>query len=211
MRSTTSRSPLDIPEILHLVGRYLPLPDLQATVCVSRSFHEILIPSIRTNLEIYPDSRWAGKGTPTFEAVQRHAHLVHQLTIRYNSSLEFCGRDPITYTHLKSLDFWQLLGPSERMPPREAPPMHVAYIQRHQGTLKSVSLDCLGSEAIVSALLECPRLHQLTMVHPSIEDLDSCPEPWISQYERLWPRMRTINLTDIGIRGGLHREVGSDE
>ncbi|ORZ28855.1 hypothetical protein BCR41DRAFT_344187 [Lobosporangium transversale] len=149
-------NPLDIPEILSLIGSFLDRKDILNCIRVSKTFHNVLVGSLWRIINVCK-SRY-----PASIALQRHKGCIEEIRFEYDfvpeefGSLRGCDR-------LQCIDY-QGISLSE--------PIHfLNLIKAHNSVITRFLLKItLAWRELWEILLGCVNLNHLTALHTRIGD-----------------------------------------
>ncbi|GJJ72727.1 hypothetical protein EMPS_05085 [Entomortierella parvispora] len=172
---TTKRqrcSPLELPEILVMLGRHLPRDIVVVCLRVCHMWHQALLPWVWSSIK----SRDT-ENLPQLSALETHAPLVRELYIRNSHCASLWGT-----VHFAGLTVLSISFPGSEKT--------VDLIQQHQSTLLFLSVSCFYSPELLEAILGCQRLEKLHFFKACINVSE-----WIVIYERLLHRLKVLTLS----------------
>ncbi|ORZ04690.1 hypothetical protein BCR41DRAFT_362516 [Lobosporangium transversale] len=142
--------PLDIPEIISLVGEHLDEKSLFCCIRVSKTFHDTLVKAIWKKTKINSPSRY-----PTAEALQTYKEYIEELGFYYNFPEEFGSLQGCK--NLKHIEYY---GGSPPLNPTARSDLS-NLIKAHSSTITKLTFYCPTLREIWKALLGCTRLETL--------------------------------------------------
>ncbi|ORZ28848.1 hypothetical protein BCR41DRAFT_417958 [Lobosporangium transversale] len=149
-------SPLDIPEIISLIGEHLNRRDLINCIRVSKVFHRALIRSRWREINIVCKY-------PTGEALENNK--------KYIEELRFESRFPKEYGLLKGCDRLQFIDYKREFGTSSQLNYLSNLIKAHYSTLTRICFDDIqSSHEFWGALLECTNLKRLEVSYTRIKD-----------------------------------------
>ncbi|KAG0055433.1 Arrestin domain-containing protein 2 [Gryganskiella cystojenkinii] len=225
LKPFTIEDPLQIPEILYLVGRFLPTKCIVDCLQVSHFWHDTFLPCIWTDLEVHViDDDDHSLNLPTIEAIKKHAPYIHELGIWYTPNDDI---DPSNSGSIKATTATTATTTDDDSTRRGTiallyftfPNLTDLYIrksfrpQNYENIKNNNTL-----EPVICAFI---RRHQEHLVAYANEDLATedlmavlkdCPrlkyvnvghnlvikDPalWVEEFEQVWSRQHTVSLVE---------------
>ncbi|ORZ28814.1 hypothetical protein BCR41DRAFT_344114 [Lobosporangium transversale] len=171
-------NPLDIPEIILLIGGFLSRKDLLNCIRVSKTFHGALIGFIWRKIII------SYRGHPTGEALQNNK--------KYIEEIFFQDCIPEEYTTLHGCDRLQFIANDTY----SCSPQQVKFsglLRAHNSTITGVRLTSIqSSPELFKLLLECSNLKHLKLSKISINDE-------VDLFFQVCKRLRRLDLDNTSI------------
>ncbi|KAF9105200.1 hypothetical protein BGX29_000475 [Mortierella sp. GBA35] len=123
---------LDLPEIMDIIGHYLPKGSLLACIQVNRSWHDYFVPILWRSFIF---SAYSFHPRPPIEAFVKYSHYIHQL--------EFSGPVPPMYMSIgcKNLDFLKVVGERRIYDDETLPDPLSTLVQDNQGLQRLIVYD----------------------------------------------------------------------
>ncbi|ORZ28865.1 hypothetical protein BCR41DRAFT_6943 [Lobosporangium transversale] len=160
-------NPLELPEIILLLGDFLERNDLLNCIRVSKTFHSTLIRRIWKDIRVVvPDSVY-----PTGETLQKHKKYIEAITFRSDNFADLmkCFDIPYEYWSLQGCDRLQFIAfegwghePNDDLKP---------LLKNHSSTITKLCLyDAETSRELWETLLGCTNLEHLEVSSVDIDD-----------------------------------------
>lgn len=181
---TDRQNPLEIPELLSLVGQYLSHYSLTFCIRVSQSWYRTLSPLIWLDIERESIVRfqWFEIGRMEYESdiplstLISKAPIIRKLTLVGPwSEIELA---PITFPNLRDLTLPSIQEPNP------------LFLQRYQQQLTTLTIKLKApiTEQLLKALTGSVRLKKLV-----VHNLDiASSEAWMVLYERVWSNLSVL-------------------
>ncbi|GJJ74777.1 hypothetical protein EMPS_07135 [Entomortierella parvispora] len=184
----TQPSPLDIPELLHLIASYLYKSDIALCLRVSPMWYQAFLPVLWTELDLFLDPD--GYKGPLLLESRKMWPLVRKLYVDCEGNFKMsCGAIRFSnLTHLKVVQY--ILQHGSRSPLRNERSL-VTLIKRHHSTLRDFDSNSDTSTHILQALSKCTQLEKLKLEHQYLRRM----EDWMELYESLWSRLESLSFT----------------
>ncbi|ORZ28844.1 hypothetical protein BCR41DRAFT_344172 [Lobosporangium transversale] len=160
--SNLKLNPLEILEIISLIGSFLDRKDLLNCLCVSKTFHGALIWHIWRKIIV----RRHGPFTPTGEALQKHKEYIEKIHFIYPQ------KDiPEEYGSLQGCIRLQFIQTSRISPREPAPTRFLNLIKAHNSTITKINLAYVqNSQLLWETLLGCANFNRLKVASMCIND-----------------------------------------
>ncbi|ORY95980.1 hypothetical protein BCR41DRAFT_365071 [Lobosporangium transversale] len=152
MMNNLKLNPLEIPELISLVGGYLSRNDLCSCIRVSKLFHDTLIKYVWRRITV-GCRRQSQSCYPTKKALKSHKKYIEELVFYYRfpdrfMSLQGCDR-------LRSIEYsYESLSSQSQI---------LNLIKSHSSTIVKLKVDCSSLREIWRTLLGCAHLEDLAI------------------------------------------------
>ncbi|ORZ09423.1 hypothetical protein BCR41DRAFT_358683 [Lobosporangium transversale] len=171
-------NPLDIPEIVSLVGRFLDYDDCLRCIRVSKTFHNTLAKAIWRDICVDADSTY-----PSGEALYNYKKYIEDLTFFYYF--------PEDYLSLQGCDRLQSIRCEVQ---RKSDLRQISdLIDSHSSTITYLTFTCPSLGDIWEPLLKCTRLEVLSVSKTRIFENE------IDQFFQVFKQIKYLNMTDASI------------
>ena len=164
--------PLELPEIVVLLGKYLSPAEVTTCLRVCRLWYHTLLPRIWSNIEFLSseESRLPLRIGPA------HSALVRRVYARNHD------RGEVFFPNLKNLILSRVLDGSEAT---------AELVYRHRHTLVGLSTEQTLSTKFLEAIIGCQKLKVLNLWKAPLPE---CSGQWIRVYEKLWSHLDALCL-----------------
>ncbi|ORZ29133.1 hypothetical protein BCR41DRAFT_344601, partial [Lobosporangium transversale] len=179
-------NPLDIPEIISIIGSFLDRTDIIRCICVSKTFHFSLIGLIWKRINVRGLGRLRTYRIPTNEALEKHKKYIEELDFddffaSVFSSLQGCNRLRLVEYHT-----WKTFKRSNLSELSD-------LIKSHSSTITELRLRGSSLRGAWSAVLECAHLEALVIFEACI------PNDEVDPFFQVCKKIKTLMMHEVHI------------
>ncbi|GJJ72810.1 hypothetical protein EMPS_05168 [Entomortierella parvispora] len=164
--------PLELPEIVMVVGKYLSPTDVTTCLRVCHLWYHVLVPRIWSNIEFLNSgaSRLPLRIGPAYSSLVRRVYVQNH------------DRGEVFFPNLNNLVLSRVLDGSKAT---------ADMVHRHRHTLMGLSTEQSLSTEFLDAIIGCQKLRVL---YAWKAPLPECSDQLTRMYEKVWSRLDTLGL-----------------